>query len=318
MNAEQANTGPAISVIVATYNRPAPLRHAIQSVLDGTFQDWEMIVVGDACTDDTADCVASFADARIRFVNLPVRCGYQSGPNNHGVELALGRYIAFLNHDDLYLPHHLATCVCELEATGADIVWVPVAVAQPKTAATPPGQPCGFMLSGVPATQGYWPSAFYFASSFVFKRALAARVGPWLGPEETYLLPSQEWLFRVWRSGAVMRFVAGVSVVALPAGFAPGSYSRRDSPEHDRLVGWIRSDPKYRECILEDVALREAMQRMHDHAYPSWRTIRRALLRPLTSLILALGFHPHALHLAIRGVSRGKSVSDHRQAHGAD
>ncbi len=320
-----APEAPIVSVVIATYNRPAALRHAIQSVIDNAFTDWELIVVGDACTDDTAACVAAFNDSRIRFVNLPVRCGYQSGPNNHGVELARGRYVAFLNHDDLYLPDHLAMCVAELDASGADFVWVPTAMAVGQAdAASASGKPYSFALSGVPvfnehaAASQYWPSSFYFASSWVFQRSLAARVGPWLGPRETYLLPSQEWLFRAWRRGATMRFVPGVSVIALPAGFAPGSYARRESPEHDRLVQWIKSDPKYRERILEEVALSEAMQRLHDHAYPPWRTIRRMLFRPLYTLLLALGIHPQALYLAIRSGPRGKIVRDHRQAHGAD
>ncbi len=321
MNTPEA---PIVSVVIATYNRPAPLRHAIQSVLDGAFADWELIVVGDACTDDTAECVAAFDDARIRFVNLPVRCGYQSGPNNHGVALARGRYVAFLNHDDLYLPDHLATCVAALEASGADFVWVPTAMAVGREDDAVTGKPFGFVLSGVPVSSEtsapghYWPSSFYFASSWVFQRTLAARVGTWLGPSETYLLPSQEWLFRAWRRGATMRFVPCVSVIALPAGFAPGSYARRESPEHDRLVQWIKSDPKYRERILEEVALNEAVERLHDHAYPPWRTIRRLLFRPLYSLLLAVGVHPQALYLAIRGGPRGKIVRDHRQTHGAD
>ena len=94
------------------------MRHAIESVRNSRFADWELIVVGDACTDDTAACVAAFGDPRIRFVNLPERCGDQSGPNNHGVALSRGRYVAFLNHDDFYLPDHLATCVAALDAGG--------------------------------------------------------------------------------------------------------------------------------------------------------------------------------------------------------
>jgi glycosyltransferase involved in cell wall biosynthesis len=95
---------PTVSVIIATYNRSQTLRHAVQSVCNSSFSDWELIVVGDACTDDTAQCVSSFDDPRIRFVNLPSRCGHQAGPHNHGLALARGRYVAFLNHDDFYFP----------------------------------------------------------------------------------------------------------------------------------------------------------------------------------------------------------------------
>src|SRR4051812_41373880 len=93
---------PLVTVINATYNRSRVLAHAVESVRRSTLQDWELIVVGDHCTDDSAAVVAACADARVRFVNLPRNTGEQSGPNNEGVRLARGRYLAFLNHDDLY------------------------------------------------------------------------------------------------------------------------------------------------------------------------------------------------------------------------
>ena len=90
-----------VSIITATYNRSEVLKWAIRSVLAQTFCDWELIVVGDACTDDTEQVVASFTDPRIRFVNRSTSFGEQSGPNNDGFFLANGRLIAYLNHDDL-------------------------------------------------------------------------------------------------------------------------------------------------------------------------------------------------------------------------
>jgi glycosyltransferase involved in cell wall biosynthesis len=68
---------PRISVVTATYNRSNVLRYAIESVRAQGFQDWELIVVGDACTDDTSEVVAAFADPRIRFVNRAENAGEQ-------------------------------------------------------------------------------------------------------------------------------------------------------------------------------------------------------------------------------------------------
>jgi glycosyltransferase involved in cell wall biosynthesis len=82
---------PVVSVIMATYNRSNVLCYAIESVLWQTFKEWELWIVGDACTDDTATVVASFKDKRIHFVNLPVNTGEQSGPNNEGVKRSTGR-----------------------------------------------------------------------------------------------------------------------------------------------------------------------------------------------------------------------------------
>jgi glycosyltransferase involved in cell wall biosynthesis len=149
---------PAVSVIIATYNRAHTLRHAVQSVCNSSFSDWELIVVGDGCTDDTAQCVSSFNDPRVRFVNLARRFGHQAGPHNHGLTLARGRYVAFLNHDDFYFPDHLEKCVAELESSGADLVWVPCAIANVK-AVTDGDRPFSFALHGVPAAPEYTPLA---------------------------------------------------------------------------------------------------------------------------------------------------------------
>ena len=95
---------PLVSIVVATYNRAHVVAHAIASVRRSTVTDWELIVVGDRCTDDTEAVVAGFADPRITWVNLPENAGEQSGPNNEGIRRARGRYLALLNHDDLFFP----------------------------------------------------------------------------------------------------------------------------------------------------------------------------------------------------------------------
>jgi len=310
-------TAPTVSVIIATYNRSQTLRHAIQSVRESSLTDWELLVVGDACTDDTAECVASFGDPRISFVNLPSRCGDQSGPNNHGVALSRGRYLAFLNHDDLYLPDHLAVCVAELERSGADLVWVPCAIAYPRTDAAPGERPCSFILAGVPIASGYFPFSIYSASSWVLQRSLADRVGPWPAPEREYVTPSQAWLFRAWRSGSTLRFIPSVSVIVVPAGPRPGSYARRESPEHEWLAQCFKDDPKFRERILEEAAISEAMQHLTGKHYQPFRTLLRLLIRPVFALLIALGVHPHAVIFALLHGRRGKMVRDHRQRVGA-
>ena len=101
------------------------LRYALQSALRQTVRDIEVIVVGDATTDDTADVVAAIAksDERVRFINLPKNVGDQSGPNNHGVDVARGHNVAFLNHDDLWWPDHLERGLQTLRETLADLCF---------------------------------------------------------------------------------------------------------------------------------------------------------------------------------------------------
>ena len=271
---------PAVSVVIATYNRSRVLRHAIQSVRGSSFTDWELIVVGDACTDDTAECVASFGDTRIRFVNLTGRCGDQSEPNNHGVALSGGRYVAFLNHDDLYLPDHLGTCVAELESGDADFVWGACAMVTPNAESESGDRPCKFEFTGVPPTSGYSPLCFSCASSWVFRRSLADRVGPWLTAARLYVEPSQHWLFRAWKSGAKLRFVPVVSAILVPAARRAGSYARRESPEHEWVARLLEDDARFREHVLLEAAMNEARQHASDAYDRPSRALRRLLLWP--------------------------------------
>ncbi len=104
-----------VSVIIATYNRPHVLKLALQSLLDQDHKDWEGLVIGDACSDETASVVAGFDDSRLRYENLAENCGEQSGPNNRGLALATGPYVAYLNHDDLWWPDHLSSSLAFLE-----------------------------------------------------------------------------------------------------------------------------------------------------------------------------------------------------------
>lgn len=311
-------SAPAVSVVIATYNRTHTLRHAVQSVCNSSLTDWELIVVGDACADDTATCVAAFNDPRIRFVNLPERTGDQSGPNNHGLALSRGRYVAFLNHDDIYLPDHLAGCMAELERSGADLVWVPCAVARPKAVADG-GRPFSFALMGVPqSTSSYSPFATCLASSWMFRRGLADRVGPWQAPDRLHVTPSMDWLFRAWRAGAVLRFLPVVSVIVVLAGPRPGSYARQSSPEHELIAQSLREDPRYREQILQEAAVNEAMDGFRNDRYPSLRLLRRLLLRPVYWLLIRAGIHPLALPNAWVFGGRGGLVRQHRTITGAE
>lgn len=112
---------PLVSVIIPTYNRSNVLRMAIHSVLWQTEQDFELLVMGDGCTDDSEAVTNAFGDARIRWHNLPSNSGHQSAPVNAGLAMSRGRYIAFLGDDDIWHSNHLRTLLRALVSTSADI-----------------------------------------------------------------------------------------------------------------------------------------------------------------------------------------------------
>jgi len=111
---EEQTASPVVSVILATYNRAAFISQAIESVLAQTFTDFELIIIDDGSTDGTDDVVKRYDDPRIIY--KWVENGERSRARNIGIGLSNGRYIAFLDSDDWYLPHKLAVQVAALEA----------------------------------------------------------------------------------------------------------------------------------------------------------------------------------------------------------
>jgi Glycosyl transferase family 2 len=130
-----ANQTPLISVPIATYNHAELLvERAIASVQAQTYDRWEIVVVGDGCTDDTAERIEAIGDPRIVFVNLPHRTVYPdtererwmvagSTPWNRAVELCSGEWIAALDDDDEMLPHHMETLLELALRTRAEFVY---------------------------------------------------------------------------------------------------------------------------------------------------------------------------------------------------
>ena len=104
---------PVVSVIIPTYNREKFIGEAINSVLDQTYHDFEIIVVDDGSTDRTRDIVMAFP-GKVRYVHQTNQG--RSRARNYALSLARGSYIAFLDSDDLYLPEKLALQVAYMDA----------------------------------------------------------------------------------------------------------------------------------------------------------------------------------------------------------
>lgn len=109
---------PLVSVIMNVWNGAATLREAVGSVIAQTFGDWELIVFDDCSTDDSAKVVAEFTDRRIRFCSPPPTT-LQPLPlgqaRDAAVRIAQGKWLAFLDQDDIWLPRKL-----ELQLSCAD------------------------------------------------------------------------------------------------------------------------------------------------------------------------------------------------------
>ncbi len=111
---------PRVSVLLPTRNRADVLGLAIQSVLAQTMPDFEVLIVGDGCTDRTAAVVAGFDDRRLRWFDLPR--APPGGDANRTIALreARGEAVAYARQDDLWLPDHLASLLDTLTRTDAE------------------------------------------------------------------------------------------------------------------------------------------------------------------------------------------------------
>jgi len=96
---------PLFSVIIPTYNRRYFLKIAIESVLGQSFQDFELIVIDDGSTDGTKDLIKSYKDIRLKFISQ--KNHGVSHARNRGIENSNGRFTAFLDSDDSWIPEKL-------------------------------------------------------------------------------------------------------------------------------------------------------------------------------------------------------------------
>lgn len=100
---------PLVSIIMPAYNTAMYISEAIQSILNQTYQEWELIVVDDASTDGTSVLIKDFAakDSRIKPIFKTSNSGKPAIAKNTALENVVGEYIAFLDSDDLWFPQKL-------------------------------------------------------------------------------------------------------------------------------------------------------------------------------------------------------------------
>jgi glycosyltransferase involved in cell wall biosynthesis len=109
-----SDSSPRVSVIIPTYNRESTVGIAIQSVLDQTFADFEVLVIDDGSTDSTESVVRGFGDPRVVYLRQQ-HSGLPAVARNNALRRARGEYIAFLDSDDLWLSDKLAAQVAYMD-----------------------------------------------------------------------------------------------------------------------------------------------------------------------------------------------------------
>jgi glycosyltransferase involved in cell wall biosynthesis len=248
---------PLVSVVIATYNWSEVLRWAIRSVRAQRYPRWELLVVGDCCTDDSADVVESFADPRIRWHNRESNAGSQSLPNNDGIAMASGELVAYLGHDDLWTPDHLVRLVAAQRTSGADVAFSLAEVIGP------PG-------SGMRNVSGFKPNGYAGGhlppSSLLHRRQLVEEIGPWRDYREIERPPDTEFLQRALESGASFACSWALTAFKLPSAMRRNSYVERRSEEQEELFRRIEGERAFQ---LRELGRAAASRARHPRSDPN-------------------------------------------------
>jgi len=169
---------PFFTIVVATFNRGRHIVPTIEAALGQTFTDFELLVVGDGVTDDTLDHVPR-GDRRLRVIELAtLSSGSQAKPNNAGIAAARGKYVAYLGHDDIWMPDHLAALAQVFEKTGCAVAVSGCAYHGP------PGTDL-LIITGLFRNSSAARRHFFPPSSFAHQLSLASQIGGWRTPQTT-------------------------------------------------------------------------------------------------------------------------------------
>jgi glycosyltransferase involved in cell wall biosynthesis len=186
-----------VSVLIPVYNKAPYVQASVDSVLNGTFQDFEVVCVDDKSTDNSLALLRSMTDPRIRIIELPANLG-PAGAANAGFDACTGEYIVRLDADDMAVPDRLAKQVAYMDAhpeIGASGGHLKLFGSRDRSWVFPlsPDDCAAQQLFGVPVSQG----------ASILRRSVLVDHG--LRYDPLWPRVGEDWLFWV-RMGRVARF----------------------------------------------------------------------------------------------------------------
>jgi len=262
---------PRVTVIIPTFNWSSVLPYSIGSVLRQSFTDFELLVVGDGCTDDSEQVVSSIPDPRLRWINLPVNHGHQSPPNNEGLRQARGSIIAYLGHDDLWLPHHLEVMVSAIDA-GADVAHSIVHRIGAEGNIHPPA---GEMLR-------FQPGEWMPPTGVAHRRTATEKVGGWRDYRTLYIDPESDLWLRMHQGGLVFQPVPRLTAVKFPASWRKDCYKQRLSHEQQQWTDRILKEKALEAVEMGKLLVAAELQRRRKLTFRA--TFGEALARISTEI----------------------------------
>ncbi len=286
---------PRVTVVIATYNRAETLKYAMESVLWQTFKNFEVWVIGDACTDHTEEVMEKFTqDPRVHWHNMPKNSGYQSRPNNEGIKRARGEYIAYLNHDDIWLPNHLEELITHMDRTDADFAFSVIQWVYSFTNSRPDIP----LLPDLPIPPE--------ATAVIHKKNVVDKIGYWKDIHETFSYPRVDFFRQAQFAG--MKFEIVPVTTGLKFLWDEKSYS--DVGPHEVYMRRLREEPDYLNRELTSMLIRAEYKL---HAFPDRKRLIYLVSIPIRRLLLKLKIDPARILFWQR---KGTKIRIWRRRHG--
>lgn len=225
---------PFFSVVMATYGRGRHIKPSILSVLQQDYREFDLIVVGDNCADDTETVVEDLNDSKLRWINLSSRCGSQSAPNNAGIKAANGDIIAYIGHDDIWEPDHLSNLAdlftsdpCLDFAVGGLIYHLPNGIP-------------GCQVTGIFEDDNAKHDHFFPPSSIAHKKSVCDQIGFWRMPFDIRAPVDCDFLLRAAEADLRFASTGKISVHKFAAGHRYLSYLTHDSDEQSEMLAAMK------------------------------------------------------------------------------
>ena len=225
---------PQFSVIVPTFNRSRFIVPTLESALGQTHAPFEIIVVGDGCTDDSEEVIKREFGREVRWVGLSEHSASQSAPNNAGIAAARGTHIAYLGHDDIWSPCHLEMLAAVLN-DDRTAFGVSGCIFH-----GPPGS-MYYQYTGLFDDSAAAAHEFFPPSSISHRRDLTGRLGQWRDPREIKPPVDCEFLLRAAHSGCRFKSTNAISVHKFAAGHRYLSYRWPSCDEQERMLEALQS-----------------------------------------------------------------------------
>ncbi len=231
--------------MIATYNWSAALALSLRSALAQSCADFEVLVVGDGCTDDSEAVVRACGDPRVTWFNFPDNIGSQWRGNNHGIDHATGEYIAYLGHDDLWHPDHLRVA--------ADLMTArrPAVIAAGSVLHGPPA-------SGVRAVSGFFvggrfsPTQVIVPSGLIHRRDMMPAVGRWRDHRTLREPVDVEFVSRLAGTAGEIVATRRFTVFKWPSAWRRDSYRKKDVTEQASALAALTRDAASRDAFVAD------------------------------------------------------------------